>query len=289
MNAINDFFKDIAEFREFVPGISALIEFKELNSSAIHARKQIRSIIGADLWKKIQEESEKDSETRLYLMNAFGNLIMHKALIFGVVAFRLSGKADVYKHEIETMKRQYIDNYFNAMDSLIEVLTTDEKYTELWKKTTYSKLTEKLQIKTTTEFDSLYGIDMSYLFFYRTATLQREVLFEGISDTFAKAATREDLTDKLKLALAQLVISLALLRFDFTELPGTIRSLFNEQKASRSGTNEQRRNITLAADLRHNAMAIVNAVELALSEPSGSNVVSNTSVNREDDKFYAIM
>jgi len=56
-----------------------------------------------------------------------------------------------------------------------------------------------------------------------------------------------------------------------------------------SGANEQRQNITLAADLRHNAMAIVNAVELALSEPSGSNVVSNTSVNREDDKFYSVL
>ena len=289
MNAINDFFKDIAEFRNFTPFISANIEFKELDSSAIAARKQIRRVIGLGLWDKIKDES--DTEARHYLQNAFGNLIMHKAILFALVAFRLSGKADVYKHEIEAMKRQYIDNYFNAMDSLIEVLSTDEKYAEEWEHTIYSKLIDNLQIKTTTEFDSLYGIDMSYLFFYRSATLQREILFEGISDTFTKAAEaeREDLTDKLKLALAQLVISLALLRFDFTELPGTIRSLFNEQKASRSGVNEQRRNIALAADLRHNAMAIVNAVELALSEPSGSNVVSNTSVNREDDKFYSVL
>ena len=95
---------------------------------------------------------------------------------------------------------------------------------------------------------------MSYLFFYRSATLQREILFEGISDTFAKAAEaeREDLTDKLKLALAQLVISLALLRFDFTELPGTIRSLFNEQKSSRSGANEQ--NSAKTASLTVNAL-----------------------------------
>lgn len=286
MNAINDLFQNIGEFRQMVPGISANIEFSELNSSAISARKQIKNIITRDIWDEIKGES--DTDARLYLSNAFANLIMHKALIFGVVANRISGQADVYKHELETMRRQYIDNYFNAMDSLIEELSSNDTYSEIWKATPDYKLIDELEIETTTEFNSFYGIDMSYLFFYRTISLQREILLDGVADVFAQAAGREDLIVRLKLALSHMVISLALSRFDIIELPATIRSLFDEQKASRSGSDEQKRILTLAAELRNNAMNIISAVELSLSEPDTSDIVSETSLNRPEDKIYLI-
>jgi hypothetical protein len=118
--------------------------------------------------------------------------------------------------------------------------------------------------------------------------LQREILLDGISDTFVKASEREDLTEKLKLALAQLVVALALSRFDIIELPMTIRNLFDEQKSGRGGGGEQSRILALAAELRNNAMGIVSAVELALSDPDLSNIVSKTSFNRPEDKFYLI-
>lgn len=286
MKAINDLFQNIAEFREMVPGISANLEFSELNSSAISARKQIRNIITSDLWDQIK--SETDSDAHLYLSNAFANLIMHKALIFDVIAKRMSGKADVYKHELETMRRQYIDNYYNAMDSLIQELSENSAYSEKWRASSDYKLIDELKIKTTAEFNSFYGIDMSYLFFFRSISIQREILLDGISDTFVKAVEREDLIKRLKLALSHLVVAMAITRFDIIELPPTIRSLFDEQKTSRSGSDEQNRILALASELRGNAMNIVSGVELALSEPDTSDIVSETSMNREEDKIYLI-
>lgn len=286
MKAINDLFQNIAEFREMVPGISANLEFSELNSSAISARKQIRNIITSDLWDQIK--SETDSDAHLYLSNAFANLIMHKALIFDIIAKRMSGKADVYKHELETMRRQYIDNYYNAMDSLIQELSENSAYSEKWRASSDYKLIDELKIKTTAEFNSFYGIDMSYLFFFRSISIQREILLDGISDTFVKAVEREDLIKKLKLALSHLVVAMAITRFDIIELPATIRSLFDEQKTSRSGSDEQNRILALASELRGNAMNIVSGVELALSEPDTSDIVSETSMNREEDKIYLI-
>lgn len=286
MKAINDLFQNIAEFREMVPGISANLEFSELNSSAISARKQIRNIITSDLWDQIK--SETDSDAHLYLSNAFANLIMHKALIFDVIAKRMSGTADVYKHELETMRRQYIDNYYNAMDSLIQELSENSAYSEKWRASSDYKLIDELKIKTTAEFNSFYGIDMSYLFFFRSISIQREILLDGISDTFVKAVEREDLIKKLKLALSHLVVAMAITRFDIIELPATIRSLFDEQKTSRSGSDEQNRILALASELRGNAMNIVSGVELALSEPDTSDIVSETSMNREEDKIYLI-
>ena len=109
-----------------------------------------------------------------------------------------------------------------------------------------------------------------------------------MKDIFEKSAEREDLTSKLKLALSQLVVALALSRFDIIELPSTIRSLFDEQKTSRSGSEEQNRIITLAAELRNNAISIITAVELALSDPVLPELVSDTSFNTPDDKIYLI-
>lgn len=289
MNAITDLFQNVAEFRKYVPGISANIEFSELNSSAISARKQIRNIITKELWDLIRDEVMPGSDARIYLSNAFGNLIMHKSLIFGVVSNRTNDKGDVYKHEYESMQRQYIDNYYNAMDSLIQELTESATYSAVWKATPNYKLISDLKIQTTQEFDSFYGIDLSYLFFFRTIPLQREILLDGLNDLFIRVETTPDLVSKLKMALTHLVVALALSRFDIIELPATIRSLFNDQKTTRSGTDEQSRVLRLSAELRDNARSIIQAVEIAITEPDvDANLVTDTSFNKPDDRIYLI-
>lgn len=289
MNAITDLFQNVAEFRKYVPGISANIEFSELNSSAISARKQIRNIITKELWDLIRDEVMPGSDARIYLSNAFGNLIMHKSLIFGVVSNRTNDKGDVYKHEYESMQRQYINNYYNAMDSLIQELTESATYSAVWKATPNYKLISDLKIQTTQEFDSFYGIDLSYLFFFRTIPLQREILLDGLNDLFIRVETTPDLVSKLKMALTHLVVALALSRFDIIELPATIRSLFNDQKTTRSGTDEQSRVLRLSAELRDNARSIIQAVEIAITEPDvDANLVTDTSFNKPDDRIYLI-
>lgn len=287
MNAINDLFGTVADFRKYVPGIDANIEFNELNSSAISARKQICNIITRGIWDELAAEYE-DSDTRDYLANAYGNLIMHKSLIFGIVANRISGQADVYKHELEAMRRQYIDNYYNAMDSLIQELSENEKYSERWMDTPECKLINELKIKKTDEFNSYYGIDMSYLFFFRTIPLQREILQDGIGDLFEAVEEHEALTRKLKLALSQLIVAMALNRFDIIELPATIRSLFDDQKTTRSGSDEQTRVLRLSEQLRDNAKSIISAVELTIDVPDGNNLITDTSFNKDSDKIYLI-
>lgn len=285
MNALNDLFDTIDELRVYVPYISGRFEFSELNSSSIGARKQIRDIITKPLWVVIKDETGTDA--RMYLSNAFGNLTMYKSIIFNVVSSRVSGAVDVYKSELETMRREYMDNYYSAMDSLIEELTENDKYAA-WKNTQNYKLLSSLQIKATGEFNSYYGIDMSFLFFFRSIPLQREVLMDGLSDVFVKASGRDDLTVKLKLALSHLVVALALSRFDIIELPATIRNLFDEQKTSRSATDEQSWILMLANELRVKAMQTISAVELTLSNPDVSNIVTETSFNRSEDKIYLI-
>lgn len=291
MNPLNEFFSKISEFRKFVPGISANLEFDELSSSGIAARKQIQNIIGAEIWLQIRDSGQvefEDIPAKTYLKSAFGNLSMHKAVIFDVLSKRMAGSGEVYKHELETMRRQYIDNYYNAMDSLISELSENETFQAVWAETPDAKLLGELQVKTTHEFNSYYGIDMSYLFFWRTISIQNEILLEGIDELFEKVQENEQHTRKLKLALVKWIVAVALQRFDIVELPPTIRNLFDEQKSSRSGNDEQNRILKLSGDLLTDAKSIIQSVEIALSEPDTSDIVSETALNKESDKFYFI-
>lgn len=284
MSILNEFFKDIADMRDYVSLVGSDLEFQELNSSAISARKEIRNIISPAIWDKLKDSD--DSGPLTFLKVAFGNLTMHKALIFTMIAKRLSGGADVYKYEIETMRRQNIDNYFNAMDSLIELLGSDERYKDDWMKLPSCKMIANLQVKSTSEMNSYYGIDMSYLFFFRTIPIQREVLDEKMSGYFQRASGRPELLPRLKRALVLEIVATALLRFDIIELPHTIRSLFDDQKISRSGNTEKTSLENLAGSLQQQASGIILAVEAALAEPSSGNIDSETSFNRESDKFF---
>lgn len=287
---ITDIFQDVAEFRKCAPGINAHISFDELTSSAVSAKKRISDMITIEIWDGISATPESDeSAIKTSLKIAYANLTMHHAIVFNIVSLRLSGKADVYKSELEAMKRQYIDNYFNAMDSLIKDLSQSTQYKDLWQETEHHKMIDGLQLKTTAQFNNFYGIDMSYLFFFRSVSLQRELLIEeGMNTIYERAADKADLVEKLHFALSKLIIALALVRFDIIELPPTIRSLFDEQKSTRAGADEATRAQLLASQLRESAMASISAIEVALSEPAVGGYTSNTALNREEDKVFLI-
>lgn len=287
MIILYELFENISDFSEYVPGISADITFPELNSSAISARKQIQNIITSEIWSLVIKDGNSDAKT--FLCTAFGNLTMNKASIFTILSKRMSGGAEVYKHELETIQRQYIDNYYNAMDSLIQELTLNDIYKKIWFETPNYKLLDSLHIKTTSEFNNLYNIDMSFLFFFRTISIQQEVLDEVIGSYFQKTIERKaDFETKLKRALAQLIVATAIIRFDIIELPATIRSLYKEQKSLRHGTSENTILMKLAETLTNNALETLKAVDLALTEPSTNNIDPETSFNREDDKIFLL-
>ena len=287
MKIITEIFPNVADFQKYAPGISGQQDFTNLRSSAMSAKKHITDTITSEIWDLIAAAIHSDALESLKM--AYSNLIMHHAVVFNVVSLRLSGTADVYKSEMETMRRQYIDNYFNGMDSLIKILSESDTYKTQWRETENHKIIDQLELKTTREFNHFYGIDMSYLFFFRCMPLQREALVvDKLGDTFKKAKGNDDLTELLRFALAKTVVSMALVRFDIITFPPTIRSLFDEQKVSRSGSDEKDRARILAEELRAAAMASIESVELALSAPDTSNVVSNTALNKEEDKFYFI-
>lgn len=277
---LTDLFVDIADFRSFAPYVESNVTFEELNSSALSAKKQIIIILSKAVYEEVCKTEE--DETKAALKSAMANLTLAKQMVFDVIK-RRKDDIDIYKHEQESMRRAYQDNYFNAMDTLIQLLTEGS---ESWKKTRYYKLLETLRIRTADEFDTLYPIDQSYLFFFRTVPLQQEALDDGLRGYFDRAQDKEETTNMLLRCLAKQTVAIALRRFDVIEFPPTIRSLFDDSTASRSGKDEQQRMLDLASQLNNEVQNALADIDLILNSSSGGSVDTETSFNRPDDKIY---
>ena len=280
MIILEELFKNLTEFRHYAPYSETNIEFKDLNSSASSARKQICIILSKEVYDIVLK---KEGEIHDALLTAMANLTLAKQLVFDVVKQRKSD-VDIYKYEMEAMRRSYIENYFSGMDTLIQLLDKEESLEE-WKNSRYCKLLSSLRIQTAEDFDFLYSIDLSYLFFFRIIPLQKEVLDEGMTGYFERVVDNQEMKDLLLHALAKSTIALALRRLDILEFPSTIRNLFDDSKTSRSGKDEQERMLALAEQLTGEAQSLLKNIELMLSNNDSGIVDTETSFNAPDDKI----
>lgn len=278
---LEELFPNVAEFRNYAPYVESNVTFQSFNSSALSARKQICIILSKAVYDEVAAGQGEDKET---LRSAMANLTLAKQMIFDVISQRKS-EIDIYKHEQEAMRRAYTDNYFNAMDTLIQSLSKEDAL-ESWKESRYYKMLSSLRIKTADEFDALYPIDLSYLFFFRTIPLQKEALDDGLASYFSRAEKNEDVVSMLQRCLAKQTVAIALRRFDILEFPPTIRSLFEDSKASRSGKDEQSRMLDLANSLINEVKGSLADIDLILTSGSGGSVETETSFNRPEDKIY---
>ncbi len=283
MSILSELFPSVGAFGKYVPYLEANTNFDDLNASALPASKQIKIIITPDIYTLIKNLSEGvGSEKKEALRGALANLTMSRQLSFDVIT-RRKQNIETYKYEMEQMKRDLMQSYFNAMDTLIAILNEEES--EAWMNTDYCKKLKELEIRTTEEFDSIYPIDLSYLFFFRCIPWQKEVLDERMGGLFSRAEGNESAIPLLKRALAKYTIAKALRRFDILQFPEVIRGLFRDSKAMRYGSLEQTEILRLADQLTAEADQLISAIELSFSSDQ-ENIVSTTSFNRPEDKIY---
>ena len=282
---LTEIYDNVQDFRKCAPGVDANVGFDELNSSAQSARKQILKVISVTLWDKIIQD--KESEQCSLLKNALANLTMYKDMVFQIVGARNSGSsAEIYKHEVENMQRSYIDNYYSAMDSLLELIEADPDF----QNTATYKRRSTLRIKNAEDLDNYYPIDQSYLFYARTTSFQREILLDQMDSYYTQSEAQEGkYTERLNSILAKLIVARALRLFDIIELPSTLRSLYKDSKALRHGSSENTIATQLAADLEQQAHDSLRAIDLLMEDHSDDGSVdTETSFNQPCDKIYLL-
>lgn len=282
---LEELFTDVATLREYVPFMDSNIAFSELRSSAKSAKKQICVIITPEVYSAIIEK--RSGNIFEELRTAVANLTLAKQVVFDAIN-RRKQEIDIYKHEQESMRRAYIENYYNSMDSL--VLELEKSDIESWKETRYKKILESLRIKTAPEFDELYPIDGSYLFFFRIIPFQREALEDYMNGYYSRVSEEDEnknsIYRKLDRCLAMYTVAKSLRQFDIIEFPSTIRSLFDDSTASRTGSEEQNRILTLSEQLKNEADQLLRDIDTILSNSEGGNVSTEESYLLPSDKFY---
>lgn len=274
---LEELFLNMSTFRRYVPGIESNVSFDELSSSALSAKKRIVNIISLDVYNRVVKEGKEPVDS---LKSAVANYVAYKQVPFDAIKNR-KANIDVYKYEQEAMQRNYMENYYNSMDSLIQELNSENR--DDWSSTQYCKLLNSLPIKTTEEFDTLYPIDSSYLFFFRCIPLQKEV-YDDYLRTYFEREIEQEIKEKLKRILAKWTISVALWRFDIIDFPVTIRDLFSDSKAMRYGTQEQQRLLDISTQLRDEASEALKSIDLLINEQS-IDICTQTSFNEPDDKI----
>lgn len=293
-NVLLDIFKDFGTFSKYAPGVETNMDLNDLLSSGVTARKRVEAIITAEVFNAIA--LNPDDALIESLRSAIANMTMASQLIFDSIN-RRKNHVDVYKYEIEGMKRSYMDNYYNAMDTIIQQLMSVEVNSEdtnspaaLWRKSRYYKIIDVCKIRTADEFDSIYPIDLSYFFFFRILPLQKETLDERLSAYYDRLTddNRERIAPILTLALVKKTVAKSLRRFDILEFPTTIRNLFDDSHASRSGKDEHDAALDLADRLDLEAEELISNADTLLATDASVDFCSNSAYNLPDDKIIML-
>jgi hypothetical protein len=286
MSVLADLFPDMAAFRRYVPSVEANVSFDELNASAAAAKKQISNIISSPVFDDIAgaDENQGVNPAKECLRSALANCTLARQIVFDVTRNRKSG-TDVYRYELQAMQRAFVENCYNALDSLIREL--ENSANPAWISVPAHAVIDALPIRSTDCFNALYPIDNSYLFFFRTVPFQLEVA-DDYADYLLKVQGNGALQRKFLRAVAKLTVAKALCQFDILEFPATVRNLFADNNATRSGANEQERLLALARELSEQALRSVADIDLVLNAPDSDNIVTQTSFNEPDDKIIIL-
>src|SRR3712207_6317249 len=164
MNILKDIFKDFSTFSRYAPGVETNMDLDDLQSSGLTARKRIETAISPAVFRFITKEAE-NSPLMEGLRAAMPNMPMATQLIFDSIN-RRKNDVNVYKYELEAMRRSYMENYCNALDTIVQLLMEAEPQGDdsdspaaLWRNTRYFSILSDCEIKTMPDFDMVYPID----------------------------------------------------------------------------------------------------------------------------------
>ena len=293
-----DFFRNVADFRQFVKGWDAAQPLDELLPSYRTVRRDIINLVGQATWDTLKayhltpsaQEDVVKARAVEFIQSALANLIMNQHFIFVAVS-KNKTDGDIFKYQYDEIKERYLLAAWAAMNDLLAHLDANTTiftgYTDL----PAYKERQKLIINSYTEFEKYFGIDNSPWFFTKLVFLIKEVTEDEILPrigTWERLKDEEIIKDKVKRALAYQTMYLALDRFDFMSLPGTIRSQAGNEgnRTSQSRTSDDQAKLLLASKMQDKAAGYFSDIELLIKQLSTAGITTPANLNTEHSGFY---
>ena len=272
-------FKDIADFRKYCDGLQADTEYRQLLPSIRSTAAAISGIIGGRTLLAISELSEGNDGLEL-LKTAVATGTLYRYQIFDSVK-KNGSDASMYKYQHEEIKEHHISAHWLAMDELLTWLDSNPETGGYNESKTYRERQE-LPVKNAEEFDYYYGIDRSAYFFSKVQFLIRSVWQHKLKPMISGLEINEELQDMINRSLCCQVVAEAVMKFDVTELPRSIRYDYNHEYTR--GTSMQNRD-KLYGDLMSQVSAWNESIENLVQIQKGATAI-NMNINDENNKFY---
>lgn len=288
-------FQDMDAFRGYAEGLQADTAYRQLAPSIRSTAMEMEKIISKATFEAIvagswtpaaseevpAPEAIDCSEAKELLKIALAAGTMYRYQIFASIK-RNGSDASLYKYQHEELKDSYIENFWKAMDDLLNWLDEHPDVAG-YSNTEDYKARQGLPVKNADEFERYFGIGRSSFFYAKVLYLIRDV-WTGLKPRVRGHETDAAVMEPAKKALCYTVIAKVVKRFDLTEFPRSIRFDYNHEYTKGSSTASRD---ALCADLLAEAAAALTEVDRVLKFTSDDSPMVNT--NEESDKFYAIL
>ena len=294
MKAI-DIFTGLDDFIRYADGVLPDTTYEQLGPSIRTVTLNIMDLVTSEVYIKLCAVKEDDTllyQGREFLKSAVATGTLYKYAIFATVK-RNGSESSLYKYQHEEIKQHHVDAYWKAMDRLLSWLDShagDVKWTDKEGKewsfmdTDIYKERQRLPIRTAEEFDYYFGIDKSSFFFSKIQYLIRTVWQMKIMPVIRNSKD-ETVLDLAKRSLCYQVMAKAVMQFDVTELPRSIRFDFNHEYTK--GTSMQTRE-KLYTQLMADVDGWIRSIENIMAVSAGSASVQS-NFNDEKNKHYTIL
>lgn len=294
-----DLFSNLSDFQTYTDGLVADTTYAQLAPSIRTVVLSVMPLITANVYVALaqaaafpnQNEGKTEEEIAANEILLEGKELLKTAVAAGAMlkyqifsSVKKNGSdASLYKYQHEEIKDSYAEAYWLAMDRLLDFLDDNPKIGDYDQTTEYTDR-QALPVKTGREFDRYYGIGGSAFFFHKVLFLVRQTWRSDVKPTLPDHPS-EEMLELAKEALCYKVVAQAVMQFDVTELPRSIRWDYNHEYTK--GSDPQNR-VTLYNQLISRYSSILASIERMKAVASGVTTVG-AGGNDEDDKVYTIL
>lgn len=294
-----DFFNYIDEFRKYIT-IPASVKLEALQPSLRPAKRKLTQLIGKETYDAILAYYNTPSdpvkpafETAVEHCQAALANIMHQDYFKLIASERNATENKLYKYQEDQTLEINITNSWTELDGLLELLEANQTDFPEYPNTDTFKAREKLIFKDAREFDKYYGIDQSAYFYMRTVYVQHEIITDILQKRGVEIASidaDEKYEYAVKKALAYEIMAQAANRFEYAELPKSIRNDLADEMRRRTTTSAQETLIKekLFQQLHNKSAEYLLDVEDYLQKQNTGTYTAPEDVNNEGDKFYYV-
>lgn len=276
---VKEIFPNLGEFQKYSDGMVADTSIEQLMPSIRSCIRDINEYISKEVCAAILAGDEE--EPIELLKSAIASGASYKYQIFAS-AKKNGSEASMYKYQHEEVKAHHLESYWASLDALLDWLDAHSESFD-WSKTDTFSDREKLPVKNAHEFDKYFGIGNSSHFYFKVLYLIRQVWNGDIAPALPEEAS-EKILELAKQALCYKVMALAVIQFDITELPRSVR-FDDSHEYSKSSQPQQRTSLYNQFISRYTSL--MQSIDRAKASAAG--VTGLGTAQDEDQKYYATL